>query len=300
MEATRSGPRSRRSSRLVLLAAAAFGLVPLAGCLDYEETLSVAGDGSGTLSVDLKLDLTFMTEIQKLDPAPDSEDSGDVKNFVTKDEILKDCNVAGVKVDKCEVDEDGPHKTHVKLELAFKDLDSLRAVRSFSDREIMVEDKRADASPAADAIAPSDFAFVYRFSARSIFNLLRMGPDAGEKDEPTEKDKKMREVLDGARKASSARFTLKMPGKLASTTGDKLDDKSARWTIDKAHPKAQAALLTEPLRMEVVLAKKDAPFWEKERDRKKAESGSSKPEGGSREPRADSPQPPKPGKPGDD
>lgn len=246
-----------RLVRGLVVGAALAVVLPLAGCLDYDEVLTVAPDSSGTFAVDLKLDLGFITEVKKIDPQPESEDSGDVKNFVTKEEILKDCEVPGVTVKSCTVEELGPHKSHVKLELAFKDLDALRAVRFMSDRDVLCEDKGGDSA-----------VFVYRYNARSVLNMLGM-VDSDEKDpntpkEQLDKEQKIKAILDEARKSASARFLVKLPGKVLATNGTAEGETAARWAIDKKNPKAQAALLTEPLRMDATLSKKDLPFWQKE------------------------------------
>src|SRR5262249_41856764 len=139
-----------------------------------------------------------------------------------------------------------------------------RSVRFFSDRDIEVVDKGDDVE------------VVYRYNARSLLNLI--GLDAGENGAPKdEREKKVHQILDDARRASSARFTLKMPGKVSATSGEKADEKGARWKIDKSNAKAQDALLKEPLRMSVTLAKKDAAFWEKEKERKKTAEESKAP-----------------------
>jgi hypothetical protein len=245
----------RRATRARLgVVAAATLLVPAAGCLDYEEVLSIASDGSGTVGIELNLDLSIVADLKKSDPTPDSEDSGDLSSLVSKDEIKKDLDVPGITVKTLEVEDKGSHKTHVKLAFQYKNLDALRSVRFFSDREISVVDQGENVD------------FIYKYNARSILNML--GLDPAEKPPADEHARKVHAALDEARKASSARFVLTMPGNLVATNGEKTGDRTARFTVDKSKPEAQDRLLREPLKMVATVAKKDAPFWEREKDRK--------------------------------
>jgi hypothetical protein len=248
--------------------AAALGaatLLLLPGCIDYDEVLTVAADGSGSLAIDMSLDLSFQTELKKLDPNPDGEDAGDVKSLLTKAEIQRACDAPGVTVKTCDVEDKGENKLHVKLAFDYKDLEALRAVRFFSDRELEVVENGANVD------------LLYRFNAKSALNVIGLGEleDMAPKED---RERKAKEIVANARKGASLRFAVKAPGKLVATSGDKADDKTARFVVDKTKPQAQAALVREPLKMSLTLAKADAPFWEKEVERKKKADAAKKPD----------------------
>src|SRR5271154_449751 len=175
-------------------------LVFLSGCLDYDEVLSLAKDGSGTLRLDMTVDLAFSQKLRKL-ALPEggdekaAEDADDpFKMLVTKEEILKNVQgVEGVTVKKCLVDEPSPQKTHVKLEIEFKSLDALRKTTGFSARELRFEEKDGNVEA------------TYKIDARFLKELgLIAGPDDPAPE--TDQDKKMRKIVDEATKDASARF----------------------------------------------------------------------------------------------
>jgi hypothetical protein len=92
----------------------------------------------------------------------------------------------------------------------------------------------------------------------------------------------MQAIIDEARESSSARFTLKLPGKIATTTGkvSDTDEAAAKWEIPRKDAKAHEAVLKAPLAMKATIAKKDAaPLLEKEKKAKaeKAEKPAEKP-----------------------
>ncbi len=49
-------------ARLAATSAATLLFLSLAGCIDYDEVLELASDGSGHLTVDLTVDMTFYVE----------------------------------------------------------------------------------------------------------------------------------------------------------------------------------------------------------------------------------------------
>jgi hypothetical protein len=236
--------------RFARAAAALALLVPLAGCLADDERLTLERDGSGHMTVDLEIDASFLAEIRKLVPGSDGPQESPLEGLVTEERIRKDCDAKGITVKSCAVDEAGPSRKRVRLAIDFADLDALRATRLMSDREIELVE-------AGDDLVE----LVYRYDARPFLRSL----DTGQKKEPRdETEKKIHEILESARKASSAKFVLKLPGKLESTNGEKVGEGSARFKADAA------ALEKEPLEMRVKLAKKDVPFWEAEVARAKA------------------------------
>jgi hypothetical protein len=230
-------------------------LLPLTGCLDYDEVLTLKADGSGSIRVDFTVDLTFEGKLKTLmtppDPdakpgAPDDTDDP-YKMMVSKQEILKYVQgVDGVTVKECTEEEKpaGSKKHHVHLEVDFKTLDALRKTNAFRDgaREITFEAKD-------DKVQA-----VYKVDAAKILGDLLPGPAPED-----EQQKKMRKIVDEATIDAGARFTILFPAKPASTTGkaDEKDDKTIRWEVPKKDEKAHAALAKDPIVMKAELAKKD-------------------------------------------
>ncbi|MBI3725182.1 hypothetical protein HY251_14725 [bacterium] len=255
--------------RLALGTIAGAALLSLAGCLEYDEVLTLAKDGSGQLTLDLTVDMTFYFEkVRPLLPVIQSEDSEETKPF-TKEEIQKDCEAKGVKVKTCEVSDLGKNRTRLKLALDFKDLESLRSIRRFSDRELEFEENG------------DDLEVSYKVDPRSA--LAAKGFDMSADVAKTPDEKKIAEAIEEARNASRARFALKLPGKVTKTNATSQPDGSVRRVVDRTDKKALAALAKEPLSITASFPKKDAAFMEKEKERKKlaqekAEADKQKPE----------------------
>ncbi|HZU99351.1 MAG TPA: hypothetical protein VFF73_21770 [Planctomycetota bacterium] len=241
-------------------------LLPLSGCLDYEEILTLAADGSGSVKVDFTVDLAFEAKLKALMKSPEPEATpgapDDVddpyKMMVSKQEVLKYVQgVDGVTVKECTAEEPSPGKHHVKLLVEFKSLDALRKTNAFRDgaRELTftAKDDKVEA--------------VYKVDAKILGSLLP-GP-AGE----DEQEKKARKIVDEATLDAGAHFTVVFPAKPLSTTGkaDEKEDKAAVWTVPKKDEKAHAALAKDPIVMKAELAKKDAAKFlapEKKKDDK--------------------------------
>jgi hypothetical protein len=237
----------------------------LQGCIEYEERLTLAGDGSGNMQMDIRIDLAFLDKLNKLDPGADAgEDSeNDLKGLFSKEAILKGCNATGIKIKTCDVKEAGT-KTAIKLDFDFANLDALRSIGGFSDRELEFTEANGNVEA------------TYKFLPKLLVELGLVPPETPPTDE---KEKKACAIVNEARKDASVKFTLKLPGKLVTTNGaaDPGNDKAATWSINKKDQKALDALTKEPLVMKAAVAKKDAPFFEKEKARKKAEEGESEP-----------------------
>src|SRR2546423_11198352 len=120
--------------------------LPLAGCVEYDEVLTIAADGSGSMSVDLTLDLAFVEKLHKLAGDAETEDSDTYRVMVSKEEIQKQCRAEGIAIKSIATDEPGPKKTHVKLDFDFKSLAALRSIAGFSDRELefAIKDEQVD------------------------------------------------------------------------------------------------------------------------------------------------------------
>ncbi len=267
--------------RLVLGAVALAATLAMSGCLDYDEVLTLAQDGSGSLKVDLTLDVAFVEKLKALEPQQASEDSGDLRQFVSKDAIQRNCETKEGKLKTCEVEEKGT-KTRVKLEFEFPNLEVLRSIQGFSDRKLELVES-------GDQVE-----VVYRFDARSMLNALGLVQNEGDPKPTTDLEKKMQAIIDEARESSSARFTLKLPGKIAATTGKKTEDETgARWEIPRKDAKAHEAVLKGPLAMRATIAKKDfAPAF-LAREKSGAKPAKADHEG------EDKASPATPGKPGD-
>jgi hypothetical protein len=234
-------------------------LLALGGCIDGDETLTLAGDGSGTVKLDFTLDLSFVEKLKKLEPDVGGEDAEDLTKKIDKKMIQDSVTGPGVKVGTLDVEDAGPKK-HVKLELEFKDLEALRALSGFSDR-------RLDFAESGDNVDVT-----YRFFATGLYGFAGIGTEEGEAP-ATDTDKKMAAIVADATKAAGGRFTLVLPGKVLATSGKAVagNEKAAFFEIPKNDPALQKKLKKEPFVMTAAIAKKDAPFFEKEKARKAAE-----------------------------
>lgn len=226
-------------------------LLFLGGCLDYEEVISLAKDGSGVVRVDATVDLAFADKLMKLSvpegekPPEDADDP--YKMLVSKEEILKNVQgVEGVTVKECLVEEAGGTKKRIKLNFEFKSLDALRRTTGFAYRELAFAEKDG----AIEA--------TYKVDARFLRDLGLLSDADGKKgDDPVEK--KMHKVIDDATAEAGARFTIHFPSKLTATTGKKAenDDKAASVEVPKKDAKAHAALVKEPVLLKATFAKAD-------------------------------------------
>jgi hypothetical protein len=224
-------------------------LLLLGGCLDYDEVVSIAADGSGSVRIDFTVDLAFAEKLRKLSvPAGEKppEDADDpYKMMVTKEEVLKNVQgVDGVTVKQILVEDLPPTKTHVKLALEFASLDALRKTKGFAYRELAFTEK--DGAVAA----------TYKVDVRFLKELALL-PDAEAPAPETDLEKKMGKTVDDATADAAARFTVHFPAKLDTTTGKKVegDDKAARLEVAKKDAKAHAAVAKEPLVLEASFAK---------------------------------------------
>ncbi len=228
-------------------------LVLLSGCLDYDEVLTLAADGSGSVHVDFTVDLAFSEALRKLQVPPGEkapEDADDpYKMMVTKEEILKNVQgVPGVEVRPIKVEEPAPNKTHVVLDVDFKSLAALRKTTGFANRELAFEEK--DGSVLA----------TYKVDARFLKDLgLLTAP--GDPEPTTDLEKKMRKTVEDATAGAKARFTVRFPAKpVAIVAGAAVsgDEKAVRVEVPANDPRAHAALAKDPIVSKATLAKKDA------------------------------------------
>ena len=127
----------------------------------------------------------------------------------------------------------------------------------------------------------------YKFDAKSMFGYMGLG---GGDDPPpaTELEKKKVAIIEDARLSAGARFVVKLPGKATATNGKNVDgdEKAVKFEIPKKDPKVHEALLKGPFTMKASVAKKDAPFIEKEKA-KKAEQDKIRGDGKDGKPPAD-------------
>jgi hypothetical protein len=223
-------------------------LFALSGCLDYEEILTLAADGSGTLQVTATVDFAFSEKLLKLsvpegEKVPEDLDDP-YKMLVTREELQKNVQgVEGVTVKQCTVDDvAGTAQKRVKLLVEFKSLDALRRTNGFRYRELSFAEK--DGSIEA----------TYKLDVRWLKEQGLLF-DADSKPE-SDMDKKMRKTVEDATRDASARFIVRFPSKVTAPKKLDSDDKAALLEVAKGDAKAHAAIAKDPLVLQATFEKK--------------------------------------------
>jgi hypothetical protein len=176
----------------------------LSGCLEHEETLALKSDGSGTLAIDETIDLSVEDELKKVFPEYDPSDG---LKLPTKDEIKKGLTADGVELRACEVETRGK-VTHLKAEVAFRDLAALRQLEGFSDRRLELVEKG------------DDVVVRYVLDGKKLMGMPFDNPK--EKPQDDEMSKKIQATLDQAREKARVHLVLKLPEKPAETSGERV------------------------------------------------------------------------------
>jgi hypothetical protein len=228
-------------------------LVFLGGCLDYDEVISLAADGSGSVQVNASVDLAFAEKLMALvvppgEKAPDDMDDP-YKMMVSEVEIRKNVQgVEGVTLKQCLVEDVDKSETRKKIKLLFefKTLDALRKTTGFQYRELTFVEKNGDIEA------------TYKVDARFLKDLGLIFEGAA-KDE-NDLEKKMRKVVEEATLEAGARFTIHLPAKPSATSGKRVeaDPNAVRLEVAKKDAKAHAALAKEPLLLTATFPGKDA------------------------------------------
>ncbi len=227
-------------------------LVFLGGCLDYEEVITLAADGSGSVRVDATVDLTFAEKLMALQVPPGEKAPEDMddpyKMMISKEEIAKNVQgVDGVTIKEIFVDDEkvGP-KRKIKLLIDFKTLDGLRKTTGFQYRELAFAEKNGDIEA------------TYKIDARFLKDLGLLFAGEDPKD-ATELEKKMRKVVEGATAEAGARFVIHLPAKPSATSGKRVeaDANAVSLELAKKDAKAHAALVKEPLVLTATFPRKD-------------------------------------------
>lgn len=208
----------RRTIRLGTLAAAALSL---AGCLDYAEELVLKPDGSGHLTIDFTIDMSYMEEVTKvLGDTPDPEEM----RGPTKEEVLEAvADAEGIKVEEVEVKaKDKQSRVHLKL--AFASLEALSRLEGFGDeRKLEFYDDGDGKVRVAYSFDTTDVVPVDEVSG---------APGGGEVD-PVEK--KIMEITQRARDSLRFRARMVMPGPVLNSNGtrDPNTPNGSLWKVDK-------------------------------------------------------------------
>ncbi|MEZ0227880.1 MAG: hypothetical protein ACAI25_04595 [Planctomycetota bacterium] len=228
-------------------------LVLLSGCLDYDEVISLAADGSGSVQVNATVDLSFAEKLMALSVLPGEKALDDMddpyKMMVSEVEIRKNVQGGeGITLKQCLVEELDKSETKKKIKLSFdfKTLDALRKTTGFASRELSFVEK------------DGDIEVTYKVDARFLKDLGLIF-DGARKDE-TELEKKMRKVVEDATADAGARFTVHLPAKPSATNGKRVDadPNAVRIELAKKDAKAHAALAKEPLVLTATFPGKDA------------------------------------------
>jgi hypothetical protein len=208
------------AARPLAIAAVALGLALLTGCLDYDETLTLNADGSGSMALDETIDLSFEDEIKKVRPPEEGEDS--TVQLPKKEEIEKSLQVEGITIKEVFTETKGK-RARLKIAFEFKDLAALRSIQGFADRRLELEDK-------GDKIAVR-----YIIDGKKMFGL----PTESKETPPPAKDadeteKKIDAILRKTRDSAKLKLTLKLPAKIVETTGKLVegDERAASVAAD--------------------------------------------------------------------
>lgn len=117
--------------KAILLAAVM--MITLSGCVDYEEEITLARDGSGTVRIHYYMDESMIEMMEG--ETPFDFDKGSIE------ERFKDASVKLAEIEVYTKDE----QRHVVLVIEFPDLETLQGGWPFSDRTIMLT-RRNDGS----------------------------------------------------------------------------------------------------------------------------------------------------------
>jgi len=243
-------------------------LVTLTGCLEYTEELTLKPDGSGTLSLDFTIDLSYLEDVSKaLGEAPSEEDFAGP----TEEEIREGLEVEGITIKSLDLETKG-RKTRVKIVLDFANLDALNEIEGFGDdRRILFYDE-----------GNGLVRVVYSFDTTDAIPADELDEEeAG--DDPIEK--KIMEITKKARAAMRFRAKLVLPGQIKKSNGkrDANNPNASLWQIDsKSTPEKHKTLGRGKIRMMALVSRDALPFVKQLRPLPKGSDGEGEGEGGER------------------
>jgi hypothetical protein len=170
----------------------------IAGCIEYEEKVTLRHDGSGTMIVHYTISESMLNMGKE----------GDVPLTFDKEEIEKELESENVKIEKIESYTD-EGKRHIVTELSFKDINKLPDKWVFKDRQMSFAQEGGF------------------FTFRSIFTM-------GEKEEKEEQSKEMDELggqfADALLAEYSFKFSVQMPAEIVEARPDgKIEGNTVMW-----------------------------------------------------------------------
>ncbi|MCA8923862.1 MAG: hypothetical protein KDD82_18775 [Planctomycetes bacterium] len=221
-------------------------LVSLTGCLEYGEELVLKADGSGSLTLDFTIDLSYLEEVSKaLGEQPNEEDFAGP----TEEEIREGLKVEGITIKEIKLETKG-RKTRVKIALDFANLEALNEIEGFGDdRRILFYDE-----------GEGMVRVVYSFDTTDAIPADELDEEEAS-DDPVEK--KITEVTKRAREAMRFRSRLVLPGAIKKSNGrrDASDPNASVWVIDsKSTPDKHKKLGRGKIRMMALVSRDSLPF----------------------------------------
>lgn len=221
----------------------------LTGCLDYAEELILNPDGSGKLTIDFTIDMSYMEEVSKvLGDEPDPEDM----RGPTKEEVMEAVSEAqGIKVEAVDVQtKDKLSKVHLKL--AFANLQALGNLEGFGD------DRKLEFYDEGDG----KVRVLYSFDTTDVVPVDEVGPgEGGGEVDPIEK--KIMEVTQRARDALKFRARMVLPGPILKSNGsqDPASPNGSVWKVDKqSDPERHSKLGKGRVRMMLLVDRSTVGF----------------------------------------
>lgn len=232
------------------LAACAVALLPLAGCLDYGEELVLNADGSGKLTIDFTIDMSYMEEVTKvLGDTPDPEEL----RGPTKEEVMEAVAEAeGITVEEVDV-KTRDKQSRVHLKLAFVSLEALSRLEGFGDERKLEFYDEGDGKVRV----------MYSFDTTDVVPVDEVAPGEAPQGEVDPVEKKIMEITQRARDSLRFKARMVLPGPILNSNGarDPATPNGSLWKVDKqSDPERHAKLGKGRVKMMVLVDRKTVGF----------------------------------------
>ena len=236
-------------------------VLPLVGCVDYEDTIVFQADSSGKITINYSVDLQTMQAMEQMMAGflqgPDGKKRLQIPVSFKKEEIEQQFKAEGIKVEKIKITDKKKDETttrHVHVVVTFTHADKLKRIKYFKQMPIRFSKVEQKDQPAQ---------FTYERKIGLDVRKL-VGTQKREKGKPAIDPQTLDQVfvlLEPILAGKKIKSTVILPQTITKTNSKDSKDRQASWSYPvgkllkkPATQTAEAKILTE-----TTTTKKDVP-----------------------------------------
>lgn len=209
------------------IAALALVLTTAAACLNYEDTLVLFPDGSGTFTMRYSVDVQTLSSLEMMiaglvrQKDPEKERPFKFPVSFKKEEIEKQFQTEGVKVKTLEV-KDADGKRHVHLEITFDNPERLAKIKHFDKQPIKI------------VKAPQkDGTVAWELERKLGIDQAKLPPIKGKKNKPVDPEaiKGIFALFEPSMEGHTVKLNLVLPHPIQAANAKEKKEGKAHWTF---------------------------------------------------------------------